>query len=316
MRPAGWPHVSQRLMSGKPDAELKRARCGLHGVSRVAAWWGGGRVRSGTVPARPGCEPMRSGHVGAEPCGMDPIREVAVMTATVDLFSPQRLRRRWAAAGAAFGALVLLVAAVLVAAPEDVHTQAALRGYLDRAEGRMLLAWILSVLAGLAWLCLAVALRRLLPRGGGRDLFVAAVIAGQAAAWAGVSLGTAAAAPDAHQIPLSVFNALGEAAHLAGAAATAAMGLALLGLATAVRSAPAPLPRWFGWLTAGCRSGAHTGGGGWARQPAGDLVLAAHSRYAPVEEAAAHRRFGRCCRFSRTGVRSGGITSMGDRNGR
>lgn len=173
------------------------------------------------------------------------------MTATVDLFSPQRLRRRWAAAGAAFGALVLLVAAVLVAAPEDVHTQAALRGYLDRAEGRMLLAWILSVLAGLAWLCLAVALRRLLPRGGGRDLFVAAVIAGQAAAWAGVSLGTAAAAPDAHQIPLSVFNALGEAAHLAGAAATAAMGLALLGLATAVRSAPAPLPRWFGWLTAG-----------------------------------------------------------------
>lgn len=173
------------------------------------------------------------------------------MTATVDLFSRQRLRQRRAAAGAAFGALVLLVAAVLVAAPEDVHTQAALQGYLDRAGGRMLLAWILSVLAGLAWLYLAVALRRLLPRGGGRDLFVAAVISGQAAAWAGVSLGAAAAPPDAHQIPLSVFNALGEAAHLAGAAATAAMGLALLGLATAVRSAPAPLPRWFGWLTAG-----------------------------------------------------------------
>jgi hypothetical protein len=182
---------------------------------------------------------------------MDPIREVAVMTATVDLFPRQRLRQRRAAAGAAFGALVLLVAAVLVAAPEDVHTQAALQGYLDRAEGRMLLAWILSVLAGLVWLCLVVALRRMLPRGGGRDLFVVAAISGQAAAWAGVSLGTAAAAPDAHQIPLSVFNALGEAAHLAGAAATAALGLALLGLATAVRSGSAPLPRWFGWLTAG-----------------------------------------------------------------
>jgi hypothetical protein len=169
------------------------------------------------------------------------------MNATVDLFR----RQRRAAAAAAFGALALLVAAVLVAAPEDVRIQAALQGYLDRAEGRMLLAWILGVLAGLAWLCLVVALRRMLPRGGGRDLFMAAAIAGQAAAWAGVSLGTAAAVPDAHQIPLPVFTAFGEAAHLAGAAATAAMGLALLGLAAAIRSGAAPLPQWFGWLTAG-----------------------------------------------------------------
>jgi hypothetical protein len=194
---------------------------------------------------------MRAGHAGAESCAKDSIREVATVTATVDLFARQRLRQRRAAAAATFGVLALLAAAVLVAAPEDVHTQAALPGYLDRAEGRMLLAWILSVLAGLAWLCLVVALRRMLPHGGGRDLFVAAAVSGQAAAWSGVSLGAAAAVPDAHQIPLPVFTAFGEAAHLAGAAATAAMGLALLGLAAAVRSGRAPLPRWFGWLTAG-----------------------------------------------------------------
>jgi hypothetical protein len=182
---------------------------------------------------------------------MEPIREVVVMTAIVDSPTRRDLRQRRVAAAAAFGALVPLVAAALVAWPEDVHAQAALARYLDRAEGRMLGAWILAVLAGLAWLCLAVAVRRMLPRGGGRDLFVAAAVSGQAAAWAGVSLGTAAAVPDAHQIPLPVFNAFGEAAHLAGAAATAAMGLALLGLAASVRSGPAPLPRWFGRLTAG-----------------------------------------------------------------
>ena len=66
-----------------------------------------------------------------------------------------------------------------------------------------------------------------------------------------MSLGTAAAVPDAHQIPLPVFNAFGEAAHLASVAGTAAIGLALLGLAAAVRSAPGLLPGWFGWLTAG-----------------------------------------------------------------
>jgi hypothetical protein len=182
---------------------------------------------------------------------VDPIREVVVMTATVDLFARQSLRQRRVAAAAAFAALVLLVAAALVAATEDIHAQAALAGYLDRAEGRMLGSWILAVLAGLAWLSLVVAVRQMLPRGGGRDLFVVAAVSGQAAAWAGVSLGTAAAVPDAHQIPLPVFNAFGEAAHLAGAAGTAAIGLALLGLAAAVRSGPGPLPGWFGWLTAG-----------------------------------------------------------------
>lgn len=172
------------------------------------------------------------------------------MTATVDLSARQGLRQRRVAAVAAFAVLVLLVATALVAATEDIHAQAALAGYLDRVEGRMLGSWILAVLAGLAWLCLAVAVRQMLPRGGGRDLFVVAAVSGQAAAWAGVSLGTAAAVPSAHQIPLPVFNALGEGAHLAGAAGTAAIGLALLGLAAAVRSAPGLLPGWFGWLTA------------------------------------------------------------------
>jgi hypothetical protein len=173
------------------------------------------------------------------------------MTTTVALFSRERIRQRRVAAAAAFGALVLLIAAVLVAVPEDVHTQAALQEYTDRAGGRMLLGWMLGVLSGLAWLCLVVGLRRMLPSGGGRDLFVVAAVAGQAMAWAGASLGVAAAAADARQIPLSVFNVLGDAAHLAGTAAAAATGLALLGLAAAVRSVPADLPRWFGWLTVG-----------------------------------------------------------------
>jgi hypothetical protein len=93
---------------------------------------------------------MRAGQVGAEPCGMDPIREVVIMTATVDLFARQSLQQRRVAAAAAFAALVLLVAAALVAATEDIGTQAALRGYLDRAEGQMPGLWILAVLVGLA----------------------------------------------------------------------------------------------------------------------------------------------------------------------
>src|SRR4051794_868528 len=150
----------------------------------------------GAVPGRSGREPMRAGHGGVEPSGIDPIRKVVEMTTTVGLFPRERIRQRRAAAAAAFGALVLLIAAVLVAVPEDVHTQAALQEYMDRAGGRMLLGWMLGVLSGLVWLCFVVGLRRMLPSGGGRDLFVVAAVAGQAMAWAGASLGTAAAAAD------------------------------------------------------------------------------------------------------------------------
>jgi hypothetical protein len=141
---------------------------------------------------------------------LDPIREVVVMTATVDLSARQGLRQRRMAAAAAFAALVLLVAAALMAATEDIGVQAALAGVPGPRRGRMLGSWILAVLAGLAWLSLAVTVDQMLPRGGGRDLFVVAAASGQAAAWAGVSLGTAAAVPDAHQIPLPVSNAFGR----------------------------------------------------------------------------------------------------------
>ncbi|GAB3307813.1 hypothetical protein GCM10027451_16190 [Geodermatophilus aquaeductus] len=154
-------------------------------------------------------------------------------------------------AGAALVTLGTSLGALVVARIEDVTTQAELADYLERAGGRLLVAWFLFVLSGLAWLVFAVGVRRLLPAGGARDLFLAAVVAGQAASWAGASLATAAAPAEAHDMPLSVYNAFGEAAHLAQAAGTAAVGVALVAAATATRrsAAPALLPGWLGLVT-------------------------------------------------------------------
>jgi hypothetical protein len=154
-------------------------------------------------------------------------------------------------AGAALIALGTSLGALVVARIEDVTTQAELGDYLERAGGRLFFAWILFVLSGLAWLVFVVEVRRLLPSGGARDLFVAAAVAGQAASWVGASLATAAAPSEAHDIPLSVYNAFGEAAHLAQAGGTAALGVSLVAAATAARrsAAPALLPRWFRRVT-------------------------------------------------------------------
>jgi hypothetical protein len=172
------------------------------------------------------------------------------MTTTLKPPTVAGRRMRRATGAAALTVLVTLVAAQLVGARTDVGSQASLQVFLDHHGARLFVAWVLTVLGGLAWLGLITGMRRLLPGGGARDLFVAAGVAGQAIGWAGASLGTAAAAPDARDIPLSVYNAFGEAAHLASAAGIAATGLALIGLGAAASGAlPVALPRFVARLT-------------------------------------------------------------------
>lgn len=140
-------------------------------------------------------------------------------------------RRMTGAAGAA--TLVTFVAAVLVAPKQDLTTRAQLEAFLADNGRWQALTWLLMLATGLAWLLFVAGIRRLMPDGPGRDLFTIAAIAGQAATWAGASLNTAAAPADAHGLSLPVYQAFGEAGHLAVAAGTAATGLALLGLARA-----------------------------------------------------------------------------------
>lgn len=142
-------------------------------------------------------------------------------------------RPGWSARRAGAAGLVSAVAfaaAVLVAAQPDVATDAELRAYLDAGAWHQAAAWALSVVSGLVWLVFVVALRRLLPPGPGRDLFVVAASLGQVCGWVGSSLAAAAAPDGAHAIPLGVYVAVEESAHLAAAAGTAATGLALAGL--------------------------------------------------------------------------------------
>lgn len=130
-----------------------------------------------------------------------------------------------------------LVAAVLLAPHQDVTTSAQLHAFLEDRGWLQALDWLLMLACGLAWLVFVVGLRRLLPDGHGRDLFTMAVVAGQAATWAGASLNTAAAAPESHNVSLAVYMAFGEAGHLALAAGTAATGLALVALSRAAAKA-------------------------------------------------------------------------------
>jgi hypothetical protein len=140
---------------------------------------------------------------------------------------------RRATGGAGLATLVTYAAAVLVAPKQDLTSRAQLHAFLEDNGRWQAVAWLLMVVSGLAWLVFVVGLRRLLPAGPGRDLFTAAAVAGQAATWAGASLNTAAAPPDARGLSLPVYAAFGEAGHLAVATGTAATGLALLGLARA-----------------------------------------------------------------------------------
>lgn len=172
------------------------------------------------------------------------------MTTTLEPPAVATVRMRRVMGAAALMVLVMLVTAQLVGARTDVRSQASLQASLDDNAVRMFIAWVLTVLGGLAWLGLITGMRRMLPGCGARDLFLAAGVAGQAMGWAGASLSTAAAAPDARDIPLSVYHAIGEAAHLASAAGVAATGLALIAFGAAASGAlPTVLPRLVTRLT-------------------------------------------------------------------
>jgi hypothetical protein len=146
-------------------------------------------------------------------------------------------------------ALTTLVLGVVIGTRPDIADQSALRAFLETDGTRLFLAWLVVTVAGLAWLCFVVGMRGLLPAGSGRDMFTLAAVAGQAATWIGAALETAGAPQDAHDLPLSVYTAFGEAGHLAGAAGIAATGLALTGLAFAMRLRPTSWPRSFPGLT-------------------------------------------------------------------
>jgi hypothetical protein len=157
-----------------------------------------------------------------------------------------RDRVRRTTAVAAFATLATLSAAVIVGTRQDVHSQEALPAFLSGHGPQLLFAWVFTVLAGFAWLMLTIGLRRMLPDCAGRDLFVAAMVTGQALTLTGASIGAAGAPPEARDIPLAVYNAFTEAGHLAGAAGTAATGLAFIALAVAITSTAAPvMPRWW-----------------------------------------------------------------------
>jgi hypothetical protein len=156
-------------------------------------------------------------------------------------------RQRQLTALAAFTALGAVVAAPFVAFPENPQSQEALTDYLGHAEVRLFIAWLLSLLAAVAWLCLAVGWRRMLPASGGRDLWVVGLTAGQAVGCAGAALDVAAVPTEARDVSLPVYNAFANAGHSAGVAASVFAGLALIGLARAVRAAR--MPRWFSRCT-------------------------------------------------------------------
>lgn len=142
-----------------------------------------------------------------------------------------RLRRATGFAGLV--SVTSMAAALLVANPQDVSTQAALQSYLESNGGHLAVAWLIGAVGGLAWLAFVVGLRRLVSAGVGRDVFVVAAVCAQAMVWTGASLDTADAPPEARGVPIAVFNAFREAGHLAGAVGTAAAGLSLVGLAVA-----------------------------------------------------------------------------------
>lgn len=122
------------------------------------------------------------------------------------------------------------VGAILVAPQQDAANDIQLQDFLGNRGPLLAASWLLMLVCGLAWLLLVTGLRGRVEPGFARDLMVAAAVAGQAVAWAGASLDAAFAAPTSRAVPLPVYEAFGEAGHLAMAAGTAATGLALIGL--------------------------------------------------------------------------------------
>jgi hypothetical protein len=147
-------------------------------------------------------------------------------------------------------AIITLMLGIVVGARPDIADQAALGAHLEADGTRLFLAWLIMTVSGLAWLCFVVGIRACVPDGVGRDVFTLAAVAAQAATWIGSALETANAPQGAHDVPLSVYTAFGEAGHLAGAAGIAATGLALTGLASAMRLRAAGWPQYFARLTA------------------------------------------------------------------
>jgi hypothetical protein len=147
-------------------------------------------------------------------------------------------------AGAAGIVCVLTwIVGTLLAAKPDLTTQSALRGFLDDNGPRLFVSWLVMSTFAIAWLVFALGVKTVITTGPAGDLFTAAAVAGQALIWTGASLDTAAAAPNAHDLSLAVYNAFGEAAHLTTAAGITATGLALMSLA---RTTAAPAwPRGF-----------------------------------------------------------------------
>ena len=148
-------------------------------------------------------------------------------------------------------ALTTLVLGLLLSAKPDITDQSELSSFLETNGNRLFLAWLVTTVSGLAWLCFVVGIRGLAPAGGGRDVFTLAAVAAQAATWMGSALDTATAPSVAHDVPLSVYTAFGEAGHLAGAAGIAATGLALVGLAFAMRLRRTAWPRSLARFTMG-----------------------------------------------------------------
>lgn len=135
------------------------------------------------------------------------------------------------AGGAGIVSVVTWIAGTLLAGTPDLTTQSALHSFLDANGPRLFVSWLVMSAFAIAWLVFALGVKAVVNTGPAGDLFTAAAVMGQALIWTGASLGTAAAAPDAHNISLAVYNALGEAAHLTTAAGIAATGLALVSLA-------------------------------------------------------------------------------------
>jgi len=148
-------------------------------------------------------------------------------------------------------ALTTLVVGVVLGARPDITDQSALGSFLQTNGTRLFLAWLLITVSGLAWLCFVVGIRGMVPASGGRDVFTLAAVAAQAATWMGSALDTATAPSGAHDVPLSDYTAFGEAGHLAGAAGIAATGLALTGLAFAMRPRRTAWPRSLARFTMG-----------------------------------------------------------------
>jgi hypothetical protein len=137
---------------------------------------------------------------------------------------------------AAVVALAATVAGVVVYMPRDVTADAALAAYLEQQRSAMFIAWVLLTVSGLAWVVLAASVRSALAAGPAATTFLVAVVAGQSATWAGSAMETAATDTDAGTVPLSVYSAFHEAGHLAAAAGTASIGVALVALGLAARS--------------------------------------------------------------------------------